>query len=884
MSPQATVTQIRLNNITRCLTTSVETLEILSDSLGTPFLGAISTTTQSLVKYMEISRVYTGSHNSSNSISMLPSEPKIFYGRESELLNILKLFSQQEPRIAILGAGGMGKTSLARAVLHHTSVMVKYGQHRYFVACDTAATKVELTAIIGAHLGLKPSKDLTHAVVQRFSHSPPCLLILDILRHYVEHLALMITMRGAERPAQVRWTRPFVLPLRPLEKNAARKIFIDIADDEHNIEEVDKVLSLSNNMPLAISLLANVADSEGCSAVLSRWEAEKTSMISEGYDKRSNLDLSISLSLSKGLSDVELLQSKLPIKDIWKCKAALTRTSLAYVDEHKRLEALVPIREYMHKTQPPQNHIIQPLLKHFQDLLELYITDSASGSHQAVTRILSNFSNIQNILSNGLKPGHPGPRDSIYCTCDLNSFSLDCNREMISLISEISKIFPKPCDYRLEAYFITELINSWKQLSVSDPDTLITQALEHFNHFDDPGPKCRVLAYYYVDHEDLPAAINICQTELSLAISMQNTGKQCLALCHLAWCKWYLGDHRAAQGHAYESQRLAKISSDLFIEAKALHVEAVCWTSLGNYQQSISLCNRARDLSSLCGLSGGELDHSLKSLQAEVHRLKSEYGQARIIHAHILQNVWLDQDPYKHAIVLFNFAQIDGQIDAPQDVVQRNIDWARTIFSDVGDLRMTSLCDVVQAELSLRKGDVQGAKTIFCKIVRESRGQDFEKVANCLERLGDVSCWGAINMSSWTTVFLAYSLKSKAQLEIHKALQFLGDVFLAHGMRIQLLGDIHGKHSDLLRAVELWQAAKPLFAWSSQAKRADEISERLANTGKFAWANGPNIITATINLALTLCSYKALSTVRVLSISRQDTETTSSDFRVLLLQ
>ncbi|KAJ7812596.1 hypothetical protein B0H13DRAFT_1926068 [Mycena leptocephala] len=39
-----------------------------------------------------ISRVYSGSHNSSNSISMLPPEPKIFYGRESELLEILQLF------------------------------------------------------------------------------------------------------------------------------------------------------------------------------------------------------------------------------------------------------------------------------------------------------------------------------------------------------------------------------------------------------------------------------------------------------------------------------------------------------------------------------------------------------------------------------------------------------------------------------------------------------------------------------------------------------------------------------------------------------------------------------------------------------------------------
>jgi Cdc6-like AAA superfamily ATPase len=57
---------------------------------------------------------------------MLPSEPKIFHGRESEMSKILKLLSRETPRIAILGAGGMGKTSLARAVLHQTQITVKY--------------------------------------------------------------------------------------------------------------------------------------------------------------------------------------------------------------------------------------------------------------------------------------------------------------------------------------------------------------------------------------------------------------------------------------------------------------------------------------------------------------------------------------------------------------------------------------------------------------------------------------------------------------------------------------------------------------------------------------------------------------------------------------
>ncbi|KAJ7887159.1 hypothetical protein B0H13DRAFT_1888949 [Mycena leptocephala] len=56
MPPQPTVTQIRLNNITTCLAITANTLEILVGSLKSPFLEAISNTTQSLLKNMETVR------------------------------------------------------------------------------------------------------------------------------------------------------------------------------------------------------------------------------------------------------------------------------------------------------------------------------------------------------------------------------------------------------------------------------------------------------------------------------------------------------------------------------------------------------------------------------------------------------------------------------------------------------------------------------------------------------------------------------------------------------------------------------------------------------------------------------------------------------------
>jgi hypothetical protein len=320
---------------------------------------------------------------------------------------------------------------------------------------------------------------------------------------------VQITMRGAERPAKVAWTHPFLPLLTPLEKAAARQTFIDIADNTHDPNEVDKVLSLTDNMPLAITLVAHLVDSECCSHVLSHWEEEKTSLISDGYDRTSNLDLSISLSLSSprlnphsknllsllsmlpdGLSDVELVQSKLPLDNILGCKAALIRTSLAYSDEHKQLKALVPIREYMQKIQPPGDSLIRPLLKHLQELLEFYMEyqGNQSGS-STVVRVSSNYSNIQNVLQNGLQQGHPDLVNSIYCTCYLNNFSRRMGQGVTSLFQHIHNVLPYPCDHRLEAHFIIECLNS-QIYSIPNLEALTSEALEHFKEFDDQDLKC----------------------------------------------------------------------------------------------------------------------------------------------------------------------------------------------------------------------------------------------------------------------------------------------------------------------------------------------------------------------------------------------------------
>jgi hypothetical protein len=46
------------------------------------------------------------------------------------------------------------------------------------------------------------------------------------------------------------------------------------------------------------------------------------------------------------------------------------------------------------------------------------------------------------------------------------------------------------------------------------------------------------------------------------------------------------------------------------------------------------------------------------------------------------------------------------------------------------------------------------------------------------------------------------------------------------------LGDISKGHGDLLKAVELWETARPLFEQSSQAKQVEKIDQRLAGVSE----------------------------------------------------
>jgi tetratricopeptide (TPR) repeat protein len=255
-------------------------------------------------------------------------------------------------------------------------------------------------------------------------------------------------------------------------------------------------------------------------------------------------------------------------------------------------------------------------------------------------------------------------------------------------------------------------------------------------------------------------------------------------------------------------------------------------------------------------MSGGSIDHRIMTQQAQIHLVKSEYHEAHNIQTQILQDCLVQITPYDHALALLNLAELGVSINAPKEEVQCDLGAARKIFQKIEQVVELTMCDMVLGDLYLREGDILAAEALFkqCLTLNNSQIKSY-----CLERLSDVSCWGGPALiSSWTTVYLAHSIKFKAKLEINKALQFLGDIFLAqadedtavslfiialegftymdvHRSRAECMlrfGDIAREHDDLCKAMEFWDAARPLFKRSLQTKQIELLNERIASVGK----------------------------------------------------
>ncbi|KAJ7824511.1 hypothetical protein B0H14DRAFT_3145662 [Mycena olivaceomarginata] len=741
----------------------------------------------------------------SNSIfSVLPPVPKFLHGREAELTLIATALQIQPVHLAILGPGGMGKTTLAVTALHHTEVVSKYEQ-RHFVSCESAFENSRLVNIIAAHLRLEPSKHLSTAITTHFRNCGTTLLVLDNLetvweeaesRAEVEELLSLlseITMRGAERPAKVKWTHPFLPPLEPLHPSASRQTFIEIADLPPSEEEsaLEELLALSGNLPLAVSLMATVASYEGYSNTLRRWKIESTALLSEGHDKRSNLETSIMLSLSSprmlsspnaknllillsflpdGLSEVDMLsRDALDIPNILKCREALVRTSLAYVDQG-RLKALTPIRQYMKGVYLPPHEAVERLYRHWDTLLTLWRSHKELPSRELMSRLTSNLGNIDSVTQITLSRKHSDEEKwgLMRSILSLHLFSQNVLKGKSPLAQHVVDHIHSSGDRRLHWEYICSCLDvaNYYDLEPAQAEAMIERGVQFYEQEGDASARYdfyKFAARYHYLSGNLSKALQFNQLGMTEA-EEKNIRERLRAV------KLTVDLHRSSITHSVSGQRLA--------EEKATSY----WTT--RLRHASDLCQLGRDILVTYGHESSSWEVNMVDIEAGVMFDKSDYDEACRLYEGVARMTDQDRHPYFHANSLLNMVKIDQTVGRDEAHVLRGLAVAEQAVVRLDWKQGILFCERLMAGVRLARGDTAAAREGYISCFQSSRvGYMIPGMTLCLEMLGDLR-HGMSNVETtfhWAGTFFAAVLVYRDVVLTYQALRCLGDIFLAEG-------------------------------------------------------------------------------------------------------
>ena len=233
------------------------------------------------------------------------------FGRDELIEEIVRLAGNLEP-IALIGAGGIGKTSIALKVLRHNRIEERFGTHCRFIRCDQSLTSrahlvARLSKVIGARVenpeDLTPLRPVLSAMLivldsaesildPKGANAEEIYSVVDELSRF-KTMCLLITSRIKMVPPRCRR-----LEIPPLSMEAARDTFYSIYGDERRSRIINNLLRRLDFHALSITLLATTASHNGWDydRLAKEWDTQRVQVLQTDHNK--SLAATIELSIT----------------------------------------------------------------------------------------------------------------------------------------------------------------------------------------------------------------------------------------------------------------------------------------------------------------------------------------------------------------------------------------------------------------------------------------------------------------------------------------------------------------------------------------------------------------------------------------------------------